>query len=132
VASCIEKFNHEIAYLPRRRRPALERAIFLKPSIETDVTFKLMFLRADYYDASKAARRLAKYFEDKLHLFGEDKLVKKITLDDLSEEDMEVFQTCFFMYVTNPFQTCFFMYVTNPQRQGGSTDLVLRCLEVRF
>jgi hypothetical protein len=92
VVECIKRFDHEIAELPKKRRVALDKAIFLKPSIETDVKFKLMFLRAEYYDAFKAARRLTKYFENKQKLFGEDKLVKKITLDDLDKEDMELFQ----------------------------------------
>lgn len=92
IAKAIERLNAEIGQLPRTKRPTLDKAIFLKPSIETDMKFKLMFLRADEYDAFKAARRLAKYFEDKQSLFGEDKLVKKITLDDLNEEDMQLFR----------------------------------------
>ena len=33
---------------------------------------------------------MARYFEQKLKLFGEDKLVRRITLDDMTDEDMEV------------------------------------------
>eukprot|EP00339_Tiarina_fusa_P004947 CAMPEP_0117025988 /NCGR_PEP_ID=MMETSP0472-20121206/19143_1 /TAXON_ID=693140 ORGANISM="Tiarina fusus, Strain LIS" /NCGR_SAMPLE_ID=MMETSP0472 /ASSEMBLY_ACC=CAM_ASM_000603 /LENGTH=485 /DNA_ID=CAMNT_0004732857 /DNA_START=14 /DNA_END=1471 /DNA_ORIENTATION=- len=90
VSRCVEKLLEAVDRLPQRRRVALDRAIFLKPSMkEKDIRFKLMFLRAHNHDPDKAAWCLAKYFEDKLELFGEDKLVKKITLDDLSEEDME-------------------------------------------
>ena len=32
---------------------------------------------------------MAKFFDFMLELFGEEKLVKKITLDDLSEEDLD-------------------------------------------
>ena len=49
-----------------------------------------MFLRADHFNAQQAAERMAKYFTNKLSLFGEDKLVKKITLDDLNEQDKKV------------------------------------------
>jgi hypothetical protein len=57
-----------------------------------------MFLRADLYDAPKAADRMAKCFDLKCELFGEDKLVKRITVKDLSEEDLYFircgFQVC--------------------------------------
>jgi len=96
VALCIEKLNAELKAVPKKRRHALDRAFFLKPNLDKDNKFKLMFLRADNYDAFKSARRMSQYFTDKLELFGEEKLVKKITLDDLTEEDMEVFNTGFF------------------------------------
>jgi hypothetical protein len=76
----------------------VNRAFFLRPSLENDNKFKLMFLRADLYDTPKAANRMAKYFDLKCELFGEDKLVKPITVKDLSEEDLYFvrcgFQVC--------------------------------------
>ena len=75
--------------LPRRKKHAFNRALFLKPSLEQDEDFLMMFLRADRFDAEKAALRLTRYFDCKLDLFGESKLVKKITMDDLSPDDME-------------------------------------------
>eukprot|EP00339_Tiarina_fusa_P009765 CAMPEP_0117014084 /NCGR_PEP_ID=MMETSP0472-20121206/11499_1 /TAXON_ID=693140 ORGANISM="Tiarina fusus, Strain LIS" /NCGR_SAMPLE_ID=MMETSP0472 /ASSEMBLY_ACC=CAM_ASM_000603 /LENGTH=456 /DNA_ID=CAMNT_0004717569 /DNA_START=74 /DNA_END=1444 /DNA_ORIENTATION=- len=88
VESCLEAMDLALNTLAKIKRKGLDRALFFKPSIETDKKFKLMFLRADIYDAKKAARRMAKYFDEKLRLFGEEKLVKRITLDDLSEEDL--------------------------------------------
>ena len=52
-----------------------------------------MFLRTDLYDGQKAAKRMMKHFEDKQYLFGENKLAKSITLDDLSEEDLRIYST---------------------------------------
>ena len=49
-----------------------------------------MFLRADDYDASMAAERIATYFTTKLSLFGEDKLVKKLELSDLQQQDIKI------------------------------------------
>jgi hypothetical protein len=72
VAERIEQLNQELKNIPRRGRSALDRAIFLKPSIETDVAFKLMLLRGNSYNPQQSARRITKYFEDKLSLFGED------------------------------------------------------------
>jgi hypothetical protein len=72
---------------PRRGKFAQTfRKLFLKPSIQKDLKFKLMFLRADQYNARQAAEWMAKYYSHKLYLFGEDTLVKKITLDDLESE----------------------------------------------
>jgi hypothetical protein len=50
--------------------------------------FRLMFLRAERFDAKNAAARLVKYCEGKLRLFGPDKLTKRITMEDLDEDDM--------------------------------------------
>jgi hypothetical protein len=55
-----------------------------------------MFLRTDHHDNFKAARRIAKFFSDKVEVLGGDKLVKKITLDDFSEEDLETSKTGFY------------------------------------
>lgn len=54
-----------------------------------DTKFRLMFLRADSYDVKAAAQRMLSFFEQKLNLFGFDKLTKRITYDDLSEDDLE-------------------------------------------
>jgi len=78
----------ELSKVPRQKKKALDRAIFLKPSLETDDKFHMMFLRAERFDPAKAAESMYRHFEYKLLLFGDDKLTKKITLDDLTEEEM--------------------------------------------
>eukprot|EP00339_Tiarina_fusa_P004924 CAMPEP_0117013002 /NCGR_PEP_ID=MMETSP0472-20121206/10810_1 /TAXON_ID=693140 ORGANISM="Tiarina fusus, Strain LIS" /NCGR_SAMPLE_ID=MMETSP0472 /ASSEMBLY_ACC=CAM_ASM_000603 /LENGTH=482 /DNA_ID=CAMNT_0004716191 /DNA_START=113 /DNA_END=1561 /DNA_ORIENTATION=+ len=88
VTGCLEAMDLALSLLAKVKRRALDRALFFKPSIETDKKFKLMFLRADAYDPRKAAKRMAKYFEEKLILFGEAKLTKRITLDDLTLHDI--------------------------------------------
>ena len=52
-------------------------------------SLKIGFLRAEVFNSKKAADRMVRFFENKLEYFGEDKLVKDITLDDLSEDDLE-------------------------------------------
>ena len=54
---------------------------------------RVMFLRAEDYDAVKAAERMILFFEKKKTLFGAEKLVKKITLEDLNEDDLESLRT---------------------------------------
>jgi hypothetical protein len=88
--TCLRDLDQALSGTPKGRRKALDRAILFKPSLLDDVKFKLIFLRAEEYDAKKAANRLEKHFARKLELFGEDKLAKKITLDDLDENCMKV------------------------------------------
>ena len=61
----------------------------MKPTLLQDKKFLLLFLRADQYDISRAAKRLAAYFQYKLDLFGDEKLVTRITLKDMNDDDME-------------------------------------------
>ncbi|CAJ1932778.1 unnamed protein product [Cylindrotheca closterium] len=49
--------------------------------------FRLMFLRANRYDAKASANHMLRFFETKQDLFGTDKLAKDITIDDLDEDD---------------------------------------------
>ena len=46
-----------------------------------------MFLRGERFEADKAAHRLVKHFEYKKNLFGESKLTRPITYDDLNDND---------------------------------------------
>ncbi|VEU35002.1 unnamed protein product [Pseudo-nitzschia multistriata] len=68
---------------------AYRLALSMSPSYVKNPEFRLMFLRATEGDVKKAAKRLTRHFKTKLRLFGEDKLVRDIVLDDLSEDDME-------------------------------------------
>jgi hypothetical protein len=72
-----------IAAIPPKQRNAFNRASFLWPKLKTDTKFKLMFLRADHYDAQKTVRRMAKRYGQNRSLFGEDKNVKRVTMDAL-------------------------------------------------
>jgi hypothetical protein len=71
-----------------KARAAYERALFMSPSYVKDADFRIMFLRADFFDPKKAAMRMVNYFHHKLRLFGMDRLVRAITLDDLNEDDL--------------------------------------------
>ena len=89
--------------LPKGDRRALDRALFFKPTIKNDYEFKMMFLRVDNFDPANAAKRIARHFEEKMLLFGESRLTKKITLDDLSPDDIN--QLGSVGYGILPFQT---------------------------
>ena len=86
VKESLERFQVEIMKI--KTKSAYEKAVFMSPSFVKDTDFQLMFLRADFFDPKKAAKRMVNYFSHKLRLFGLDRLVKPITLDDLDEDDL--------------------------------------------
>lgn len=72
-----------------KKKPAFERALFLSPRYVRDRSFRVMFLRSTFFDATKAANKIVAYFRSKLELFGEEKLVKRLTLDDLDQDTLD-------------------------------------------
>jgi len=61
-------------------------------------SFRLMFLRANRYDSKAAAEQMLSFFDVKQQLFGMDKLVKDITMEDLDEDDLECLQSGFIQF----------------------------------
>ena len=92
VAQCLYDLDNEVDRL-HSDRSAYDLAMAMRPELLNDRAFRLMFLRADCFDVAKAARRLVMHFDSKLKLFGEEKLVKKITYDDLDEDDRAALST---------------------------------------
>ena len=83
VFQCINKF---------RLKTAFDKAMFLCPSFVTDPKFVLMFLRAKEFDIKDTATLIVEHFKYKLELWGLSKLVKRITLQDLSPGELEGLQ----------------------------------------
>lgn len=67
---------------------AYQQALELDPAFVQDPKFLLKFLRADRFDHVAAAKRLVKFFEAKLELFGASLLTTNITQEHLQEEDL--------------------------------------------
>lgn len=57
--------------------------------------FRIMFLRGNRYNVKKSADNMLHFFEVKSQLFGVEKLVKDITLEDLDEDDIAALKTGF-------------------------------------
>jgi hypothetical protein len=70
-----------------KRGTVYEIAETLDSSYVSDPDFRLMFLRANDLQPEPAARQMIKFFDVKLKLFGKDKLIKDITLNDLDDDD---------------------------------------------
>lgn len=89
VRGKLQEMRVALAKVPKAKKKALDRALFLRPGLEDDDKFYLMFLRCERFDATAAAEKLCRHFEHKLVLFGDEALPRDITLDDMSEMDME-------------------------------------------
>mmetsp|Transcript_43675 Transcript_43675/g.105348 ORF Transcript_43675/g.105348 Transcript_43675/m.105348 type:complete len:590 (+) Transcript_43675:107-1876(+) len=59
------------------------------PSYVTNRGFQTMFLRGNRYDPKAAAVQIIRFYATKQDLFGTDKLVRDITLQDMDQDDME-------------------------------------------
>ncbi len=84
----LEKHIHEM-----KHGTVYEEAEQLSQTFVRDRHFRTKFLRAEQFEPYKAAQRMLRFFECKKELFGRDKLVKEITMEDLDEDDMEALRS---------------------------------------
>ena len=87
VDSSLASLDEQLKQIGGTSRAAFDRATELYPEYIENKEFRLMFLRAERFVVEKAARRIVQHFKDKLELFGETKLGKKIAFEDLSKDD---------------------------------------------
>jgi predicted house-cleaning noncanonical NTP pyrophosphatase (MazG superfamily) len=98
VAQCLEEFNSQLLLLKSSRQPwaeAYNLAESRDPLYVNSPKIRLRFLRTERFDAKKAATRFVLYFDFKKDLFGETKLCKDITYNDLGEEDIKALKKGF-------------------------------------
>ena len=88
VVDCLTKMENEIKRIQEKDKLAYSKALFLAPSRVKDDEFRIMFLRATDFDPQRAAEMTIAHFKHKLELFGEEKLVKRITWEDLNDDDI--------------------------------------------
>ena len=69
-----------------QEKSAFDRAMARSP--EYVRSERLKFLRCENFDAPKAAKRMASFFETKLELWGDETLHRRITLNDFNEDDL--------------------------------------------
>jgi len=130
VDQCIEELDKAISKTPIKNRKAYNRAVFLRPSLQSDKKFKLQFLRADEFDAKMAAERMVKYFQQKSDLFGEEKLGKTLTLDDLTDDDMYLYEIGYITVLPFPDRSgrpIIFGDGTKLDFERMTIDSILRC-----
>lgn len=87
VNAALSALEEEIASI--QSKSAYEQALMLNRAYVQSKKFRLMFLRADNFDVKKAAARLVLFMEKKKHYFGVNSLVRSLTYDDLTSDDIE-------------------------------------------
>ena len=100
VTKSLEELDTEINKV-KMDKSAYHLAMSLRPEWKTNHNFRLMFLRAEEFQAKPAAEKMQRFFDVKLELFGQDKLCRPITLDDFNEEDMECLRNGHFHFSVN-------------------------------
>ena len=84
--------SNRLSELERELSEILEKTAFdlaacQDPNYVRSRVLRLKFLRAERFDAYKAAKRLVGFFDEKLVLFGQTCLDRELLLSDLNQED---------------------------------------------
>lgn len=86
----------EVGIQKIRKKPAYDRAMHWDASYVQDRSFRLRFLRCDYFRSHVAAQRIVRHFEIKQTLFGDGPiLARDILLSDLSPDDIRALESGF-------------------------------------
>jgi hypothetical protein len=88
IESALHRLEEELQVYVGKKK-GLDTAKKEHSAFYEDEAFRLKFLKSDNYNPKLAARRLIRYLDKKLELFGAEKLSKSISLDDLNEDDVE-------------------------------------------
>jgi hypothetical protein len=83
----------ELALQQMPNRSIYDKAKRIDPRYVEDRSFRLMFLRSEYYNAEKAASRLLTFLEQKENFFGEETLARPVYLSDLNKDDIAVLKS---------------------------------------
>lgn len=79
-----------------RKKKAYDRAKYMNEGYVNNQDFRLMFLRADTFDAKLSAQRMVRHFEVKQHLFGHGEVLgREVQLADLSDADVRALESGF-------------------------------------
>jgi hypothetical protein len=92
VAQCLNEMEEELVKLLKSEpndkiNKAFQLAESWDPNFVNNRTIRMRFLRAERFQAKRAAARMIRYFDWKHCLFGDSKLCKQITFGDLDDYD---------------------------------------------
>ena len=108
IQQCLYTLDNEISKFKASSKLAYEQSLAVNPDYASNKSFKLMFLRADRFNAKHSAKRMVEYFALKKELFCQsgfgshsndsdcneddklDILGRDITIDDLTAEEQDI------------------------------------------
>jgi len=91
VENALEELAKELSALPSKDKIAYEQSQQLNQTYVNERDFRLRFLRAELFDAKKAAWRIAQFLDVTLDLFGPFSLQRPFRLSDFNRKEMRVF-----------------------------------------
>ena len=91
----LTKLRHEVQALPIDARRAYDDTLVTDSNYAHSQEFCLKFLRAELFDAKKAAARMAKYLTLMFKIFGPIALTRPMRFDDLEKKEQEEMKTGF-------------------------------------
>ena len=83
----------DLALQQEPNRAIYDEAKRINANYVEDRSFRLMFLRSEYYNPKRAASRLVSFLENKAKLFGIETLARPVYLSDLNEDDIAVLKS---------------------------------------
>jgi len=90
VESSLQQLEIELDRIKHTHRKAMayRMAEEISPSYVQNEELRMKFLRCEKFDIQKTSERYIRYFDCKLYFFGQNKLCKDITLQDLDKDDL--------------------------------------------
>eukprot|EP00526_Cylindrotheca_closterium_P009688 CAMPEP_0113622620 /NCGR_PEP_ID=MMETSP0017_2-20120614/11600_1 /TAXON_ID=2856 /ORGANISM="Cylindrotheca closterium" /LENGTH=420 /DNA_ID=CAMNT_0000532473 /DNA_START=31 /DNA_END=1290 /DNA_ORIENTATION=- /assembly_acc=CAM_ASM_000147 len=91
VETSLNRLELELERIKHTHRKAIayRMAEEMSPEYVQDQTLRMKFLRSEKFDVQKSAERMIRFFDCKLHFFGQAKLCQDITLQDLDKDDLK-------------------------------------------
>lgn len=93
VSRSMSSLKSELEKIPASQKRAYLMALSQNREYVLGARFLIMFLRAALFNPKAAAIRMTSFFEEKLKLFGKEKLGRHIRVDDLDENDICVLES---------------------------------------
>jgi hypothetical protein len=115
VAQSLDALHFELVHI--RYKPAFDTACQIPNSNVNNRQFRLQFLRSTSFNAKEAAKKIVKYMEGKLELFGLKALARPLYLSDLDPDDQAALRSGAFQILSERDRTgraviCDFQMIT--------------------
>jgi hypothetical protein len=96
VKNSLVLLEEELSKITLRNKAAFDIAQLQSKEYVSSEKLRMMFLRAESFDAYKAASHMVRFFDEKLNIFGAEKLTKDIVLADLDPDDIAALEKGFY------------------------------------
>jgi hypothetical protein len=120
VKNSLALLEHELSKTSRNK-VAFDLANIQSKEYVSSEKLRLMFLRAESFDAYKAASRMIRFFDEKYKLFGAEKLTKDIVLADLDLDDITALESGSFQVLPEKDSAGRKVFCTFPHVSAGWT-----------